>query len=50
MNDKEVTDRRIAHGSIGYCMRKVDDTMKEAKNSVEVNYSGMYIKMNEDVD
>jgi hypothetical protein len=46
----ELSDRCIAHEfqSIGYSRWEVQDAMEEAKNKVEDNYSGHFVKINED--
>ena len=46
----EITDKCIAHEfeSIGYSRREVEDAMLEAENKVKANYSGMFVKINED--
>ena len=48
----ELTDKSIAHEfeSIGYSRREVEDAMEEAKKKVKMNYSGMFVKINEDGD
>ena len=46
----EISDKCIAHEfqSIGYSRREVQDAMEEAKKKVEENYSGQFVKINED--
>ena len=46
----EVSDKCIAHEfqSIGYSRWEVKDAMEEAKKKVEENYSGQFVKINED--
>ena len=52
-SDKEMvalSDKCISHEfqSIGYSRREVLNAMDEAKKKVEENYSGMFVKINED--
>ena len=46
----ELSDRCIAHEfqSIGYSRRELQHAMEEAKKKVEENYSGQFVKINED--
>ena len=36
--------------SIGYSRREVENAMEEAKTKFEAKYSGMFVKINDDID